>query len=632
MPYGFHGKLIDIDLTTKGIRITNISEKTYRRFLGGRGLATWILWNELGARWDEIDPLDPENILLVLTGPMTGYYPGMKLCISGKSPQSNGVIGSTVSSEVAIELKAAGYDGIIIRGTAEKPVYIFIYNDEVEIRNAEHLWGKVSSETLRILTRETYVDLRKRERGKGIPKEPGIIYIGPAGENRVRTAAVMSKWTHAAGYGGYGAVMGSKNLKAIVVKGTGPMPPIYDSDGLEKRIRNVWKRIFEEAIRFKHWGTGAGGYSVGAEVCAEPIRNWQEEFHNDARISVVGFETKYWVKRYWGDYGCPLTCMKISYIRTGKYKGAVTDPPDYELQAYLGTNLGIFDPEGIIYLSWLVDEYGLDAINTGNLLGFVAELYQRGILTKEDLQGIDLTWGDPDSFAKLMKLIVNREGIGDILAEGTYRAALKISEMKGVDVTKYAVHVKGVAVGAHGIRSGLDYTGPISYAVAVQGGDHTSTAVKKLPARAPEGELRAVFVDSAVICSFLTFILSFEELLEFLNTVTGWKVTTEEWVNEIGLRIIHLQRALLLLGGPDIFWDPRIHDDNPPRFYEPLPSGPEKGKSASKEEVNELKKKYYEEMGYDEYGIPRSDVLRKLGLEEVDQILMKVRERIQKQT
>mgnify|MGYP000035215185 CR=1 FL=1 len=627
MPYGYHGKLIDIDLTTENVKIININNKIFRRFLGGRGLATWILWKEIGARWDEIDPLSPENLFLVLTGPMTGYYPGIKICISGKSPQSNGVIGSTISSEVGIELKTAGYDGIIIRGKAEKPVYIFIYNDEIEIRDAKHLWGKLGSETVRILTKKIYTELRKREANKGIPKEPSIIYIGPAGENRVRTAAVMAKWTHAAGYGGYGAVMGSKNLKAIVVKGTNSMPPVYDIEELRKRIREVWRRIFED-ITFRHWGTGSGGYYVGAEISAEPVKNWQEEFHNDVRISVVNFETKYWVKRYWGDYGCPLTCMKISYIRNGKYKGAVTDPPDYELQAYLGPNLGIFDPESIIYLSWLVDEYGLDAINTGNLLGFVAELYQRGILTKEDLGGIELQWGDPDAFAQLLKMIANREGIGNILAEGTYRAAMKISEIKGIDVSKYAIHVKGVAVGAHGIRSGRDYTGPISYAVSVQGGDHTSVAVKNLPARTPEGELRTAFRDSAVICSFLTFVTSFEELLEFLNAITGWRVTIDEWINEMGLRIIHLQRALLLLGGPDVFWDPRIHDDNPPRFYEPLPSGPEKGKSITKEEVDELRKKYYEEMGYDEYGIPRSEVLRQLGLEDVDKALNRVRDRL----
>ncbi|MHA1589086.1 MAG: aldehyde ferredoxin oxidoreductase family protein [Candidatus Njordarchaeales archaeon] len=627
MPYGFHGRLIDIDLSNEKIRIKELPEDIYQKFLGGRGLGTWILWNELGAKWDEIDPLGEENLLLILTGPLTGYYPGMKICITGKSPQSNGVVGSTISSEVGIELKAAGYDGIIVRGKANTPVYLFIYDDTIEIRDASKLWGLTGTETIKALMRNVYAELRRREGIRGIPKEPAILYIGPAGENKVRTAAVMSKLAHAAGYGGYGAVMGAKNLKAIVVKGTGPLPPVANFERFKELLRVVWERIFKVGT-LRYWGTGAGGYTVGAEKSAEPIRNWQEEYHDDKRIGVLNFEFKYWVKDFWGDYGCPVTCMKLSYIKYGKYKGALTDMPDYELQAYLGTNLGIFSAEKIIYLAWLVDEYGLDAINTGNVLAFAAELYQRGILTKEDLDGIELKWGDADAFASLIKLIVERKGIGAILAEGTYRAAIKLSEIKNTDVLQYAVQVKGIAVGAHGIRSKIDYPGPISYAVSVQGGDHTSTAVKELPARSARGELISAFDDSAVVCSFTTFVLGFEERLDFLNTVTGWNITSEKWINEIGLRIIHLQRLLILLGGPDVYWDPRIHDDNPPRFYEPLPSGPAKGEKVDRNEVVELRKKYYQEMGYDEYGIPREEVLDKLGITNYKTALEKIRKRL----
>jgi aldehyde:ferredoxin oxidoreductase len=376
---------------------------------------------------------------------------------------------------------------------------------------------------------------------------------------------------------------------------------------------------------FRSWGTGAGGYSVGAVTSSEPIKNWQEEWHDNQEISVINFENKVWVKRYWGDYGCPVTCMKISRVSKGPYKGAVTDAPDYELMAYMGTNLDVYSPEKVVYLSWLVDEYGLDGINAGNVLGFAAELYQRGILTEKDLNGIKLEWGNTEAFASLLQLIIKREGIGEILAEGTYRAALKISEMKGVDVMKYAVHVKGIGVGAHGVRSKLDYTGPLSYVVTVQGGDHTSTAA--LPARSPRGELGSIFRDSAVICSFTSWV-KFEKLLEFLKTVTGWNMTVDEWVNKTGLRILHLQRILLLLGGPDIYWDPRVHDDNPPRFYEPLPSGPKKGEAASKDEVEELKRKYYDEIGYDENGIPKPEVLNELGIGEAINAVERIKERL----
>jgi len=624
MLYGYAGKLIDINLSTEKISTVSLNKKILKKWFGGRGLGTYILWKELGHKWEYVDPLGEENILLILTGPLTGYYPGIKTAVIAKSPESNGVVGSVLSSEVSIELKAAGYDGIIIRGKADTPKYILIHNDYIELKDASKYWGKRGSEFLREVMKDVYHEISEREKGRGLPKEPAIMYIGPGGENKVRFASVMAKWVHAAGYGGYGAVMGAKNLKAIVVKGTGALPPIADPEKFKSLLKEIYQKLFG-AVTFRAWGTGAGGYSVGAVSSSEPIRNWQEEWHNNHEISVVNFESKVWIKRFWGDYGCPITCMKISYVKYGKYKGAFSDAPDYELMAYMGTNLGIFEPEKIVYLSWLVDEYGLDGINTGNILGYIAELFERGIITKDELDGIEPRWGDADAFAKLIELIINRRGIGDIFAEGIYRASIKLSEFKNKDLTKYAVQVKGIGVGAHGIRSKLDYTGPISYAVAVQGGDHTSAA--SLPARSPQGELNAIFNDSAVICSFTSWI-GFDKLMEFTQSITGWKITQDDWVNEIGLRILHLQRILLLLGGPDVYWDPRIHDDNPPRFYEPLPSGPQKGAAASKEEVEKLKKRYYEEIGYDEYGIPKIEVLKNLGLVDAIKAVERIKSRL----
>lgn len=177
-----------------------------------------------------VDPLGPENILLVLTGPLTGYFPGTRVCISGKSPQSNGVIGSTVAGEFGVDLKCAGYDGLIITGRAERPSYIFICDGQVEIKDATPIWDKKARETLRFLVKKSIEDVKAIRLNYGEVKEPSILYIGPAGENRTRIAAVAAKYTHAAGYGGYGGVMGSKNLKAIVVKGFGPLPYTYDNE------------------------------------------------------------------------------------------------------------------------------------------------------------------------------------------------------------------------------------------------------------------------------------------------------------------------------------------------------------------------------------------------------------------
>ncbi|NJE25619.1 aldehyde ferredoxin oxidoreductase [Thermococcus sp. MV5] len=621
--YAYTGKLLDVNLTREKVKTVEVEEEILRKFYGGRGLGVYLLWKELGDKWEKIDPLGEENLLLILTGPLTGYYPGIKTSVVSKSPESNGVIGSVLSSEVGLELKASGYDGIIIRGRAKTPVYLFVHDDSIEIRDATKYWGMGGVELHKTLLKEVHEEIQKKERLRGIPKEPAMMYISKGGENKIRFAAIMSKLMHAAGYGGYGAVMGSKNLKAIIVKGSKALPEVNDKEKMKSMIQEFWKELFTMTT-FREWGTGAGGYSVGHDRSSEPIKNWQEEYHDNEGISVVNFENRTWIKKYWADYGCPVNCMKISYLRYGPYKGSITDAPDYELMAYMGTNLGIFEPEKIVYLSYLVDELGLDGINAGNTLGFAAELYQRGILTEDDL-GFELNWGDEKAFAKLLKLIVNRKRIGEILAEGTYRAALKISEMKEIDALQYAVHVKGIGVGAHGVRSDLDYTKDISYAVSAQGGDHTSTA--SLPAKSYEGEMVNAFYDSAVVCMFVTKP-GFERILEFGNVLTGFNITPEQWFNEIGLRIIHLQRILLLLGGPDVYWDPRRDDDNPPRFYEPLPNGPVKGKTLNKEDIMNKVKQYYAEIGYDENGIPKEDVLEKLGLSEAKREITRIKRRL----
>jgi len=619
---GYAGKMLEIDLSTQRIKNLRLSDEILEDYVGGRGLATRILWDRLGSRWETVDPLGPENVLLFLTGPLTGFFPGARICVSGKSPQSNGVVGSTVAGEFGVELKCAGYDGIIVNGEAEKPVYLFIKDYQVEIRDASHVWGEDAKRTMTLLTRECRELLKNRFPRYGEWKEPAMLYIGPAGENKVRTAVVTAKWTHAAGYGGYGAVMGSKKLKAVVVKGTGPLPEVSDMERVKQLTQVICKKAYNSEM-FRRWGTGAAGYEVGAKTSSEPIRNWQEEWHNERSYAVDKFENRVWIKRFWGDFGCPITCLKIAMVKTGRFKGAITDNPDYELQAYLGTNLGIFTPEKNVFLASLIDDLGLCGIQTGNVLGFAAELFQRGILKKEDLDDLEPKWGDTEAFAGLTRKIALREGVGDLLAEGTYRAALKIGKMKNVDVLRYAVQVKAVSVGAHGIRSGKDYPINISYACSVQGGDHTSTAC--LPLDDFRSELVMIFNDSAVYCYFNTFGLSRKVKFDFYKAVTGLELVPEEWYNIKALRILQLQRAMLLLGGPDLKWDPKIHDNNPQRFCEPLPSGPYKGKTVDKAKFEQDKERYYEAVGWDGKGIPTSEILIKLGLKDADKTLEKLR-------
>ncbi len=222
MSRGYAGKWLDIDLMHETIDEITFPEKTLRQYFGGRGLAAKVLWDRLGTQWADVDPLGPQNILTILTGPLTAIHPGTRICVSGKSPVSNGVVGSTASSEFAAELKCAGYDGLLISGKASSPIYLLVTDDGAEIRDAAHLWGKLAEDTLKILNQEVAAELTRRKPDVGLWKEPAMVYTGPAGETQVRNAAVVTKLVHAAGYGGYGAVMGSKNLKAVWRRGVDP--------------------------------------------------------------------------------------------------------------------------------------------------------------------------------------------------------------------------------------------------------------------------------------------------------------------------------------------------------------------------------------------------------------------------
>jgi aldehyde:ferredoxin oxidoreductase len=610
---GYAGKYLEIDLTKGSSKETTFPEEVLKNYIGGRGLAVKILWDRLGSKWEKVDPFSPENILLVMTGPLTGYVPGTRVCVTGKSPQSNGVIGSTVAGEFGVELKCAGYDGLIITGKAEKPSYIFICDNHIEIKDATPIWGKKGREAYRYVIKKSKEDMKTIRPNHGEIKEPAILYSGTAGDNKARVAAVISKYAHAAGYGGYGGVMGSKNLKAIAVKGFGPLPEVESKDKVQQIYQEFSKRNFQME-GFRRYGTGGGGYSTGADMSSEPVKYWQEEWHNEEGYKGEEFD-KHWVKKYWGDFGCPVTCLKLAVLKTGEFKGAVCDNPDYELEAFLGPNIGVFDPEQNIYLSCLVDELGMCGIQAGSALGFAAELYEKGILTKKDLDGIDLKWGNAKAFEALMEKIALRQGIGDTLSEGVYRAALKLGKQKGVDLSKYVVQSKGVSIGAHGVRSGKDFLSHnVSYAVSVQGGDHTSASNLPLD----DSELSTIFADSSVYCFFTTFAIEDTELFKLYEAITGWSLPDQEWYNTKGQRILTLQRTMLLLGGPDTKWKPGLDDDNPPKFWEPLPSGPDKGAKLDRKKFEEDRREYFNAVGWDNDGIPTAETLKRLGLEGLE--------------
>ena len=620
-PGGYAGKWLEVDLSKDKIEEVVYSDETLRQYFGGRGLAAKVLWDKIGEKWGELDPLAPESPLTVFTGPMTGIYPGSRICVSGKSPVSMGTVGSTAATELANEMRQAGYDGIVFVGKADKPVYLMITDDGAELRDASHLWGLDGEETLIKLNKEVRDELKKRNPLVGLWKEPGMIYIGPAGENMVRNSAVMAKICHAAGYGGYGSLMGSKNLKAVVAKGRGSLPKVDAPEA----AKLLWRKTHQHLISntgMRRKGTGFLGYSVGAENSSEPIRNWQEEWHDMKSYGGPMYETRFWVKKKWADFNCTTNCMKVSCIKSGKWRGDITDMPDYELQAYCGTNFGIFDPAANIHLSALVDKLGHSGINGPNTAAYSVELFQRGILTEEDF-GFKPEWGNADHFDKILRMMANREGIGDVLAEGTYMAAHKIAEMKGLkpeELLKYAVHVKGIEIGAHGTRSDKDYTHDISYAASVQGGDHTSTTNDGY-----NDMSGAVFTDSAVFCDFTYDGVPQALVFDFAKAITGFDITLHQWRSETGPRIVTLQKALLLMGGPEVSWTPIKDDDNPPRFYEPLPSGPYKGKTTDKKLVDMKLQAYFDTLGWDDRGIPKKETFDKLSLGFLERSMAKLR-------
>jgi aldehyde:ferredoxin oxidoreductase len=555
-----------------------------RDFIGGRPLGVKILWDEYGSRWREVDPLAPESLLLITQGPLNGYCPG-KANMVFKSPLSGGAMAAQISGDTNAEIRFAGYDGIIIRGRAAHPVYLYIQDDKVEVREARSLWGMDTRETHRVLIADTDAMTQ-------------FLYIGPAGEKLVKYAVAMTNWYKACGRGGSGAVMGSKNLKAIAVKGTKPAPDIADPEEMTRLMDELFKGSLAGRAGMHEYGTTRGIYNTGFVRSSEPVRNWQEEWHDEKAIMGEMFAAEQWQRRYWSDYACTTACCKIGRIKEGPHAGEVSELPDYEGGAFTGPNFGIYNINDIPHLCDVMDRWGIDHISGGTVLGWAAELYQRGILTKADLGGVDLAWGNAEAFEEMMVKVGRREGIGDTLAEGVLAA----SKIIGKDSHLYAVHVKGIEVGAHGVRSGQDRN-PLSYSIATQGGDHCSTADKT-------GE-PAILNDTLVLCGF--WRAGDERKLRLLNAATGFGITQEELETVLMPRWIALQKAPLVLAG----WS-QEDDTNPPRFYEPLPSGPYKGLKVDKAEEQQMLQEAYQARGWDKRGIPTSETLGKLGLPYLD--------------
>lgn len=602
---GWTGKFLRVDLTKKEFKIQEYPKSMAMDYLGGRGFAIKILWDELEPG---IDPLSPQNKLIVATGPLSGFaVPNAgKVVIAAKSPLTGGYGDGNTGTMAAIHIRKAGYDALIFEGVADKPVYVYIEDDKVEIVDAEDLWGRTTNETESKLM-EKY--------GKSV----GLLTIGPAGENLVKFAVVRSMYGRAGGRPGMGTVMGSKKLKAIVVKGTKEIPAA-DSNELKKLGIDGFKDIKEKP----DYGTWMRqGTMLVHSWCQEnsvlPTYNFREgQFEHADKLSGDVLE-KLKVKTY----GCPNCNMQCGHVILEV--GGKEAELDYENIGMLGSDIGIADLKQAATLNIMADEYGLDTISLGSTIAFAMESSEKGVI-KEKIE-----WGDFEKAKQLTEDIAYRRGLGDILAEGTKRAAEKLGngsinwaiQVKGLEVSAYDCHYSpGMAlsygtspIGAHHKDAWV-----ISWELKVGREGYTEDKVDKV---IELQRLRGGMFESLISCRLPWVEVGFDLgwYPKFLKAATGQTITLED-IYTIADRIYALMRA---------FWVREYgskwgrHLDHPPIrwFKEPLSVGPFKGKHLEEDKFQKMLDAYYKKRGWDERGIPKKETLKKLGLEDVAKELEK---------
>ena len=590
---GYAGQLLEIDLTSKSVKKIDLDKNLARYYIGGRAMGGKMLLDAYGPNWGKIDPLSPEAQLLVLAGPFVNFI-GCKTNFVFKSPQTFGIVGAQGSGDFIHELRFSGYDGIVLKGKASSPVYLTIFDDKVEIKDASKLWGKEIGETHKMIMEE-------------YGNQTSQYYIGPAGENLVRYACPVTEWYRAAGRGGGGAVMGSKNLKAIIAKGTGAAPEVADYKKLVSLMD--WARQNLHIVRASthEYGTASGIFSTGNVRSSEPVKNWQSEWHDQQQIRGEFFAANQWIRRYWSDYGCTVACSKLGRVKAGKRAGFIGELPDYEAGALEGTNFAIYNIDEMLVAASQPDELGLDLISVGNVCGWACEAQEKGILTKEDLGGIQLKWGEADGFIALMKAIAYRKGdIPKLLGEGLGPTTKKLG--KGAE---FAMITKNMEWGAHGARS-LKDKDELAYTVSAHGGDHVSTVSAAL------NREESLWTDTSGVCNFQG--LTRDQTVEWLQATTGFGINKDELELQLMPRWVTLNRIPLLLAG----WTYK-DDVNPPRNYEPLPDGPFKGMKVDKAIEDKKKQDYYKANGWDKEGVPTTETLKKYGLEAFDAALAPIR-------
>ena len=611
------GKILRIDLLNGKITEEFPDEETLKMYLGGSGLATKYLIDETSKG---IDPLGPENKLIFMTGPLTGTpSPSTgRYSVVAKSPLT-GVWGQANSAGFwGRDLKRSGFDGVIFENISPKPVYLVTEDGKAELRDASHLWGKNTSETTRIIREE-------------LGEKFNVSCIGIGGENLVKYAAIMNdcdkpNYGRAAGRCGMGTVMGSKKVKAIASKGAAKIevakPEEYKA---EAKQRYDWVNQSMLKMTLEVFGTATMVDLVNIKG-GLPTKNWQTGVFPAAdKINGTAINETILTGRK-PCFACPVACGRIAEIKEGKYKSA-GEGPEYESLGALGTMCGVDNLEAITFAHFLCNEYGLDVISAGNTIGFAMECYEKGILTNEDTGGLEFNFGNADLVIDLIAKISKREGIGDLLAEGTRKMAEKL----GKDSYKFAMHVKGLELPAYDSRA-AKITG-LAYATANRGGDHITAYVEgpaflSMPFMIVEDAMVGDVLsenpeDTKIVkdfedafglfdaiggCKFMGMVLTSEDWAALIEKLLGYDFTKEDFA-KMGERLYNLARIYNIREGVT-----RADDTLPPRLLEePMPDGPAKGETVN---LDPLLDAYYEYRGWDkETGKPTKEKLKELGLE-----------------
>lgn len=617
MPGGYTGNILRVNLSNNATSVESLNELTLRRYLGGTGFIAYYLLKELKPG---TEPLSPDNKLIFALGPVTGVQVGggTRACIGAKSPLTGTLAKSEVGEFWPVWLKRAGFDAIIVEGKAEKPVYLWIHNGEAAIKDASHLWGKNTKETQEII---------KGELGD---EKIRVAMIGQAGENQVPYACIMFGLFDAAGRGGMGAVMGSKNLKAVAVIGN-KAPTIADPERL-KENRSWWLTHWQPVIKavFADYGTGSA-IKVFEQIGDLPVRNFRDGlFPGVEKIRPQIIAETIRVKME-GCYGCAVRCKKVVRLEQPYQVNPAFGGPEYETLAAIGSNCGIDDLPAICMGNQLCGDYGLDTISTGGTIAFAMECFEKGLLTTKDTDGIDLRFGNAEAVLKLIPLIAKRKGIGELLSEGSARAAQKIG--RGSD--KFAMHVKGLECGFHEprLKAGLG----LGFALNPHGADHVDapqdiayvteaqiTDLKQMgilePLPSDEMSPRKVALfraihqkqilcDSMALCVISAMPFSHQHLADIISAVTGWETGVVEQM-QVAERILTAARLFNIREGFGI-----KDDILPERFFQPKTDGALSDKPIDRKKFEQARRYYYTLMGWDpDTGVPLPERLEELNI------------------